>query len=85
MQGCEPTTDEAGGLQYLLLPLLLAPQVSERIDDDAEDEVEDDDDDQEEEEQVVDHPASKQRLLPKTQKTEKTFDNTHLNICCSNN
>ena len=57
------TTDEAGGFEDLLLALLLAPQVSERVDNHAEDEVEDDDDDDEEEEQVVHHAGGEQRLL----------------------
>jgi len=57
------TTDEAGCLQNLLLPLLLAPQVSKRVDDDAEDEVEDNDDNHEEEEQVVHHAGGEQGLL----------------------
>lgn len=71
MQGCEPTTDEAGGLQYLLLPLLLAPQVGERIDDDAEDEVEDNDDDNKEEQQVIHHTGCKQRILVNERTSEK--------------
>ena len=58
-----PTADETGGLQDLLLPLFLTPQVGERVDDDAKDEVEDDDDDDEEEEQVVNHAAVEQGLL----------------------
>lgn len=57
------TADEAGRLQDLLLPLLLAPQVGEGVDDDAEDEVQDDDDDDEEEQQVVNHSGCEQRLL----------------------
>lgn len=59
----EPTADETGGLEDLLLPLLLAPQVGEGVDDDAKDEVEHDDDDHEEEEQVVHHSGCEQRLL----------------------
>lgn len=63
----EPTADETRGLEDLLLPLLLAPQVSEGVDDDAEDEVEHDDDDHEEEEEVVDHSGCKQGLLRRTE------------------
>lgn len=47
------TADEAGGLQDLLLLLLLATQVGEGVDDHAEDEVQDDDDDDEVKQQVV--------------------------------
>lgn len=57
------TTDEAGGLQDLLLPLLLTPEVGEGVDDHTKDEVEHDDDDDEEEEQVVHDACCKQRLL----------------------
>lgn len=63
LHGALPTADEAGGLENLLLPLLLAPQVSERVDDDTKYQVEDDDDDDEEEEKVVHHASSKQRIL----------------------
>ena len=57
------TADETGRLQDLLLPLLLAPQVGECVDDDTEDEVQNDDDDDEEEQKVVNHSGCKQRLL----------------------
>lgn len=57
------TTNEASGFQYLLLPLLLTPQVSEGVDDDTKDEVKNDDDNDEEEQKVVNHSGCKQRLL----------------------
>ena len=57
------TADETGGFQDLLLPLFLASQVSEGVDDDTEDEVKNDDDNNEEEQQVVNHSGCKQRLL----------------------
>lgn len=57
------TTDEARGLQDLLLLLLLAPQVRKGVDDDPENEVEDDDDDHEEEQQVVDDSGGEEGLL----------------------
>lgn len=57
------TADETGGFQDLLLPLLLASQVSKGVDDDTKDEVEYDDDDHEEEQKVVNHSGCKQRLL----------------------
>lgn len=47
------TADETGGLQDLLLLLLLATQVGEGVDDHAKDEVQDDDDDDEVKQQVV--------------------------------
>lgn len=62
-QAAVRTTDETGGFQDLLLPLFLASQVSERVDDDAKDEVKNDDDNDEEEQEVVNHSGRKQRLL----------------------
>lgn len=59
----EPTANEAGGLQDLLLALFLAPQVSKGVNDHTEDEVENDDDDDEEEQQVVHHTSSKHGFL----------------------
>lgn len=57
------TADEAGRLQYLLLLLLLAPQISKSVNNDPKDEVKDDDNDNKEEEQVIDNPSGKQGLL----------------------
>lgn len=62
-QSAVRTADETGGFQDLLLPLLLASQVSEGVDDDTKDEVEYDDDHHEEEQKVVNHSGCKQRLL----------------------
>lgn len=50
--------------------MLLAPQVSKRVDDDAKDQVENDDDDDEEEQEVVDHSGRKQRLLRGGRRTQ---------------
>jgi hypothetical protein len=41
--------------------LLLAPQVSERVDDDTENQVQHDNDDDEEEEHVINHSRTKPR------------------------
>lgn len=68
------TTDETGGFQDLLLPLLLTSQVSEGVDDDTKNKVEDNDDDDEEEQKVVNHSGRKERLLcgPVTGKIYRT-------------
>lgn len=60
-----PTANEAGGLQDLFLPLLLAPEIGEGVDDHPENEVQDDDDDNEIEQQVIDHTSREQGLLQK--------------------
>lgn len=64
------TADEAGGLQDLLLLLLLATQVGEGVDDHAKDEVQDDDDDDEVKQQVVHDAGGEQRLLKIARKVQ---------------
>lgn len=59
----EPTADETGGFQDLLLPLFLTPQVSKGVNDNTKNEVQNDDDDDEEEQKVINYSGSKQRLL----------------------
>jgi hypothetical protein len=68
--GAIEAAGETRVLQNLLLLLLLAPQIGERVDNDTENEIKDDNDDHEEEEHVVNHSSSKHRLLeiPSTNK-----------------
>ncbi len=64
--GAIEAAGETRVLQNLLLLLLLAPQIGERIDNDTENEIKDDNDDHEEEEHVVNHSSSKHWLLRKS-------------------
>lgn len=57
------TANKACVAQRLVLLLLLATQVGERVDDDAKDEVQHDDDDHKEEQQVVHHTGKVERFL----------------------
>lgn len=61
--GAIEAAGETRVLQNLLLLLLLAPQIGERVDNDTENEIKDDNDDHEEEEHVINHSSSKHWLL----------------------